>query len=91
MFPSRASRSLYSSHRTLPRSITHSGSALAIAKATLREMRTRDELADLKAGEFFIVRESDVSPIRTEQNLIPTHQLPEERILEVARLGVPTA
>jgi len=48
-----------------------------------------DKLAEQKAGEFFIVRESDVSPIRTDRNLIPTEQLSEDRILEVARLGLP--
>ncbi|VTT99644.1 Putative ATPase OS=Singulisphaera acidiphila (strain ATCC BAA-1392 / DSM 18658 / VKM B-2454 / MOB10) GN=Sinac_6989 PE=4 SV=1: AAA_16: AAA_10 [Gemmataceae bacterium] len=45
-----------------------------------------DKLADQKAGEFYVVREAAVDPIRTDRNLIPTEQLPEDRVLEVARL-----
>ena len=43
------------------------------------------KLAGQEAGQFYLVRESDVTPIRVDQNLIPTSQLPEERILAIAR------
>lgn len=48
-----------------------------------------DKLADQKAGEFYVVREAAVDPVRTDRNLIPTEQLPEDRVLEVARFGGP--
>ncbi len=47
-----------------------------------------DKLADQKTGEFYLVRESDVSPVQAERNLIPPEQLPEDRVLAVARLGM---
>ena len=43
-----------------------------------------DKLAAQKAGEFYLVRESDITPIRVRRNLIPTEQVPEDRILELA-------
>lgn len=43
--------------------------------------------ADQKAGEFSLVREADVQPVRADRNLIPTEQLSEDCILEVALLG----
>ena len=46
-----------------------------------------DKLAEQKAGEFYLVRESDVLAIRADRNLVPPEQLPEERILELARPG----
>jgi hypothetical protein len=46
-----------------------------------------DRLADQKAGEFYLVREADVRPIRADRNLIPTEQLAADRILELARSG----
>lgn len=46
-----------------------------------------DKLADQAAGQFYLVRESDVSPIAVDRNLIPTAQLPEDRILALARAG----
>jgi hypothetical protein len=46
-----------------------------------------DKLAEQKAGEFYLVREGDVRPVQADRNLIPTEQLPEDRILELARLS----
>jgi len=43
------------------------------------------KLPSQEAGQFFLVRESDVSPIRVDRNLMPTSQLPEDRILSLAR------
>ena len=45
--------------------------------AKLRPMRA--------AGQFFLVRESDVLPVTTDRNLLPTTQLPEDRVLAAAR------
>ena len=36
-------------------------------------------------SEFYLVREADVLPVRADRNLIPTEQLPEDRVLELAR------
>ena len=44
-----------------------------------------EKLAGQKAGEFYLVREGDVQPVRAARNLIPTEQLPEDRILDLAR------
>ena len=49
-----------------------------------------DRLADQKTGEFYLVREADVQPVRTNRSLILPEQLPEDRILAVARRGRPT-
>lgn len=46
-----------------------------------------DKLADQKAGEFYLVREGDVQPIQVARNLMPTEQVPEDRILALARAG----
>ncbi|MDB5306938.1 MAG: putative ATPase [Gemmataceae bacterium] len=43
------------------------------------------KLAGQAAGDFFLVRESDVSTVRVDRNLIPTAQLPVDRILALAR------
>jgi hypothetical protein len=45
------------------------------------------KLPGQEAGQFFLVRESDVTPIRADRNLIPTTQLSEDRILAAARLS----
>ncbi len=37
-------------------------------------------------GQFFMVREKEVLPIQTDRSLISTHQLPEDRILDIASL-----
>jgi hypothetical protein len=44
-----------------------------------------DKLASQKAGEFYVVREQDVLPVSLDRNLLPTEQLPDDRILELAR------
>ena len=43
-----------------------------------------DKLAAQATGEFYLVRESGVNPIHVLRNLMPTAQLPEDRILELA-------
>ena len=43
------------------------------------------KLPGQEMGQFYLARESDVVPIRADRNLIPTTQLPEERILAAAR------
>jgi hypothetical protein len=48
-----------------------------------------DRLTEQKVGEFYLVRETDVRPIRGDRNLIPTEQLGDERVLELARAGRP--
>jgi DNA helicase HerA-like ATPase len=50
-----------------------------------RRPEAADKLAGQKAGEFYLVREGDVSPVSTARNLIPTEQVPEDRILQLAR------
>jgi len=36
-------------------------------------------------GQFYLVREREVAAVQCEPSLIPTAQLPEDRILELAR------
>ncbi len=43
------------------------------------------KLPGQKAGQFFLVRESDVVPIQADRNLVPTAQLSEDRVLAAAR------
>lgn len=43
------------------------------------------KLAGQGAGEFYLAREREVQPVRTRPSLVATRQLPEERILELAR------
>jgi hypothetical protein len=50
-----------------------------------------DRLPNQAAGQFYLVRESDVLPVAAARNLIPTEQLPEDRILALARAQAPTA
>jgi hypothetical protein len=38
-------------------------------------------------GQFYLVREREVVAVQSEPSLIPTAQLPEDRILELARGG----
>jgi DNA helicase HerA-like ATPase len=38
-----------------------------------------------EAGQFYVLRERDVTPLRAEPSLIPTTQVPEDRILALAR------
>ena len=63
-----------------------------VAIAKLKPMLDRrpeaaDKLAGQKAGQFYLVREADVTPITAVRNLIPTEQVPEDRILTLARGG----
>jgi energy-coupling factor transporter ATP-binding protein EcfA2 len=63
-----------------------------VAIAKLKPMLDRrpeaaDKLAGQKAGEFYLVREGDVTPVAAARNLIPTEQVPEDRILTLARPG----
>jgi hypothetical protein len=44
-----------------------------------------DKLAGQAAGQFYLVRESDVLPVAVDRNLLPTAQLPEDRVLAAAR------
>jgi hypothetical protein len=39
------------------------------------------------AGQFYLVREREVAAVQSEPSLIPTAQLPEDRILELAKAG----
>ncbi len=43
------------------------------------------KLAGQKTGQFCLIREREIVPIQTEPSLIPTAQVPEDRILELAR------
>ena len=61
-----------------------------VAIAKLKPMLDRkpdaaDKLAGQSAGEFYLVRESGVNAIQVARNLMPTQQLPEDRILALAR------
>jgi hypothetical protein len=38
-----------------------------------------------QAGEFYLLREREVVPLRTDRSVMETKQLPEQRILELAR------
>jgi hypothetical protein len=44
-----------------------------------------DRLAQQKTGEFYLVSEGSVAPVQAARNLIPTEQLADERVLELAR------
>jgi len=62
-----------------------------VAIAKLKPMLDRkpdaaDKLAGQSAGEFYLVRESGVNAIQVARNLMPTLQLPEDRILALARV-----
>jgi hypothetical protein len=40
-----------------------------------------------EAGQFYVLRERDVTALRAEPSLVPTAQVPEDRILAPARAG----
>lgn len=44
-----------------------------------------DKLAGQGAGEFFLVREAEVQAVRSDESLVRTEQVPEDRIAELAR------
>lgn len=63
----------------------------AVAVAKLRPVLeakpgAADRLADQATGEFYLAREGEVRPVRADLCLIPPAQLPEDRILAIARL-----
>jgi Bacterial protein of unknown function (DUF853) len=43
------------------------------------------KLPGQETGQFYLVREKEVIPVQAEQSLIPTAQVAEDRILELAR------
>ncbi len=43
-----------------------------------------DKLAGQAAGEFYLVRESSVTAVRSDESLMRTEQLPEHEIIELA-------
>jgi hypothetical protein len=61
-----------------------------VAIAKLKPMLEADSPAELPGqgtGQFYLVREREVTPIQSEESLISTAQVPEDRILELARIG----
>jgi len=50
-----------------------------------RNPAAADKLAHQAAGEFFVVREGGVTAVRADRNLVPTAQVPEDRVLALAR------
>jgi hypothetical protein len=48
-----------------------------------------DKLAGQAAGEFFLVRESSVTQVRSDESLLRTEQLPEDQIANLARRACP--
>lgn len=44
-----------------------------------------DKLAGQSTGEFYLVRESSVTPVRSDESLIRTEQLSESQIVQLAR------
>jgi hypothetical protein len=47
------------------------------------------KLPGQEMGHFYLIREKEVLPVQIEQSLIPTAQVAEDRILELARTGRP--
>ena len=45
------------------------------------------KLSGQSAGEFYLVRENSLQPIQVTRNLLPTKQLPEDRILAISQCG----
>ena len=56
---------------------------LAAAKGSVT-----DKLAGQATGEFYLVRESSVTAVRSDESFMRTEQLPENEIAELARLSV---
>jgi hypothetical protein len=59
------------------------GKVRPMLEASRQPYETR--LPAMKQGEFFLVREAGVSTVEADLNLVPTKQVPEEQILELAR------
>jgi hypothetical protein len=46
------------------------------------------ELAGQATGEFYLVRESSVTAVHSDQSFIRTEQVPENKIAELARRSI---
>ncbi len=68
-----------------PRAIEKLKPMLAAAKADVT-----DKLAGQPAGEFYLVRETGVMSVRSDESLVSTEQLSEDQITELARRSVRT-
>src|SRR5207245_8137531 len=66
-----------------PRAIEKLKPMLAAAKGD-----AADKLTGQATGEFYLVRESSVAAVRSDESLIRTEQLPEELIAVLARSSV---
>jgi DNA helicase HerA-like ATPase len=66
-----------------PRALEKLKPMLAAAKGDVT-----DKLAGQATGEFYLVRESSVTAVRSDESLIRTEQLAEKEIVELARLSV---
>ena len=66
-----------------PRAIEKLKPMLAAAKGDVT-----DKLAGQAAGEFYLVRESSVTAVRSDESLVRTEQLAEKEIVELARLSI---
>jgi AAA ATPase domain/Helicase HerA, central domain len=66
-----------------PRALEKLKPMLAAAKSDVT-----DKLAGQAAGEFYLVRESGVVSMRSDESFIRTEQLPEDQIAELARQSV---
>jgi hypothetical protein len=64
-----------------PRAIEKLKPMLAAAKGN-----AADKLGGQGTGEFYLVRESSVMAVRSDESLMRTEQLPEEEIARLARL-----
>ena len=63
-----------------PRALDKLKPMLAAAKGDVAA-----KLAGQAAGEFYLVRESHVVAVTSDESFVRTEQLPEERIIELAR------
>ena len=66
-----------------PRAIEKLKPMLAAAKGNVT-----DKLAGQATGEFYLVRESSVTAVRSDESFVRTEQLPENQIADLARLSV---
>ena len=66
-----------------PRALEKLKPMLAAAKGDVT-----DKLAGQATGEFYLVRESSVTAVRSDESLVRTEQLAEKEIVELARLSV---
>ena len=48
-----------------------------------------EKLAGQAAGAFLMVREAEVTAVRSDQSLVRTEQVAEDRIIDLARAGAP--